>query len=210
MHYRSKSGISREKRKKKFVKSSIICNFKDKFVFLQTRLCCCCGCVGWGTSAAHPGYVSVPAALPAFCIVSSAVWRSLLGIKECLLGITLSHKVLVWVCCGKCIFNVNVPSKSIQLVWLPYLSLKAQALKTPMQAASTEILSTVVEQELLQQWLIDFTDTLFMLTDVTEESCLEQSIPWARERTGKCIHSKQNLLRLPTPGSIFLCLHPFV
>lgn len=79
-----------------------------------------------------------------------------------------------------------------------------------MQAASTEKLSTVFEQELLQQWLIDLTDTLCMLTDVTEESCLEQSIPWAREHTGKCISLKQNLWLLPTPGSIFLSLHPLV
>lgn len=39
------------------------------------------------------------------------------------------------------------------------------------------MLSTVVEQELLQPWLIDFTDTLCMLTDVTEESCWGNQYP---------------------------------
>lgn len=92
-------------------------------MFLQTRLCCCCGCIGWGTSAAHPGH----------CLCSCCSPCTLHTLFSSLRVFVRYTKVLVWVCCGKCIFNVNVPSKWIQFVWLPYLSLKAQALKTSVQ-----------------------------------------------------------------------------
>lgn len=104
-----------------FINFSIICNFRDKFVFLQTRLCCCSGRVGWGTSAAHPDHYLHSCCSP--CTLHS--------LFTCLRIFVRYTTVVVWGCIGKCIFNVDVPLKSIQLLWLHIFLWRHKLLKHP-------------------------------------------------------------------------------